>query len=116
MEMISRVDERRMEWEYRQKEAQKASDAEKPEEAKNPEEPSKSTPSKPSRDEYIPEKKSKDSEAERCVGNTDKVDREIEKLKKKKQELEQKLRTETDEAKAKNLKSKLAQEIGRAHV
>ena len=50
MEMISRVDERRMEWEYRQKEAQKASDAEKPEEAKNPEEPSKSTPLKPSRD------------------------------------------------------------------
>lgn len=109
MEIISRVDERLMEWNYRQKDAQKASDAEKPEDSRNPEEPSTSTFSRPSRDEYIPEKKTKDPEAERCIANTDKVDREIEKLKKQKQELEQRLRTETDETKVKNLKSKLAQ-------
>ena len=42
-------------------------------------------------------------------GNSDKVDREIEKLKKKQQELEQRLGTETDEAKIKNLEHQLAQ-------
>ncbi len=42
-------------------------------------------------------------------GNSDKVDREIEKLKKKRQELEQRLNTETDEAKIKDLERQLAQ-------
>ena len=42
-------------------------------------------------------------------GNSDKVDREIEKLKKKKEELEQRLNTETDEAKIKDLERQLAQ-------
>ena len=42
-------------------------------------------------------------------GNTDKVDREIEKLKKKKEDLEQRLNTETDEAKIKDLERQLAQ-------
>ena len=42
-------------------------------------------------------------------GNTDEVDREIEKLKKKQQELEQRLNTETDEAKIKDLECQLAQ-------
>ncbi len=42
-------------------------------------------------------------------GNSDKVDREIEKLKKKQQELEQRLGTETDEAKIKDLERQLAQ-------
>lgn len=42
-------------------------------------------------------------------GNTDKVDREIEKLKKKQQELEQRINTETDEAKIKDLERQLAQ-------
>ena len=41
--------------------------------------------------------------------NTDKVDREIEKLKKKQQELEQRLNTETDEAKIKDLERQLSQ-------
>ena len=41
--------------------------------------------------------------------NTDKVDREIEKLKKKRQELEQRLDTETDEAKIEDLERQLAQ-------
>ena len=42
-------------------------------------------------------------------GNSDKVDREIEKLKKKKEELEQRLNTETDEAKIKTLGRQLDQ-------
>ena len=42
-------------------------------------------------------------------GNTGKVDREIEKLKKKKEDLEQQLNTETDEAKIKDLERQLAQ-------
>ena len=42
-------------------------------------------------------------------GNSDKVDREIEKLKKKQQELEQRLGTETDEAKIKDLERQLSQ-------
>lgn len=41
--------------------------------------------------------------------NTDKVDREIEKLKKKQQELEQRLNTETDEVKIKDLERQLSQ-------
>lgn len=46
---------------------------------------------------------------ERYVGNTDKVDCEIEKLEKKQNELEQRLNTETDEAKIKDLERQLAQ-------
>ena len=42
-------------------------------------------------------------------GNTDKADREIEKLKKKQQELEQRLNTETDAARIKDLERQLAQ-------
>ena len=42
-------------------------------------------------------------------GNSDKVDQEIEKLKKKQQELEQRLNTETDEAKIEDLERQLAQ-------
>ena len=41
--------------------------------------------------------------------NTDKVDREIEKLKKKRQELERRLGTETDEAKIRDLERQLSQ-------
>ena len=64
----------------------------------------------PERAEDAPEqpegKKDKD-EVWEC--NTDKVDREIEKLKEKRQELEQCLNTETDEAKIKELESQLTQ-------
>ncbi len=55
-----------------------------------------------------PDKKSGEKE-DRCVGNTDKVDREIEELKRKRQELEQRLNTETDETKIKDLERQLAQ-------
>ena len=54
-----------------------------------------------------PEGKKDKGETWEC--NTDKVDREIEKLKKKQQELEQRLNTETDEAKIKALERQLAQ-------
>ena len=48
--------------------------------------------------------------AEVCVGNTDKVDREIEKLKEKKRELEQQIRSASgDERKIRELEKKLAQ-------
>lgn len=59
------------------------------------------------------DKEAKSSEGgkkeERCIANTDKVDREIEKLRKKQQELEQRLGSEADESKIKNLKSQLNQ-------
>lgn len=55
-----------------------------------------------------PEKKGSEKE-EQYVCNTDKVDREIEKLKKRKVELEQQLNTETDETKIKDLERQLAQ-------
>lgn len=54
-----------------------------------------------------PEKKA--SQDERWVCDTDKVDREIEKLKKKQQELKQQLGTETNEARIKELERQLAQ-------
>ena len=48
--------------------------------------------------------------AEVCVGNTDKVDREIEKLKEKKRELEQQIRSASgDERKIRELEKKLTQ-------
>ena len=54
-----------------------------------------------------PEGKKDKDEVWEC--NTDKVDREIEKLKRKQQELEQRLNTESDEAKIKDLEHQLAQ-------
>ena len=54
-----------------------------------------------------PEGKKDKGETWEC--NTDKVDREIEKLKKQQQELEQRLNTETDEAKIKDLERQLSQ-------
>lgn len=47
---------------------------------------------------------------EKCVGNTDKVDREIQKLKEKQQQLEQQIQTAAgDEQKVRELEKKLAQ-------
>lgn len=66
-------------------------------------------PAEPRRDEYIPERKDKDKRAERCTGDTGKVDREIEKLKRKRAELEQRLNTERDEARREELERRLAQ-------
>ena len=47
--------------------------------------------------------------AETCTGNTDKVDREIKKLKKEREQLERQINSETDEVKRKELESKLSQ-------
>lgn len=54
-----------------------------------------------------PEKK--EPKEEKWMGSTDKVDREIERLKKKKQELERRLNAETDEARIKELERELSQ-------
>ncbi len=56
-----------------------------------------------------PKEKAGGKKAETCTGNTDKVDREIEKLKKKKEQLERQISSETDETKKKGLEAKLAQ-------
>ncbi len=48
--------------------------------------------------------------AEKCIGNTDMVDREIKELKEKKKELEQQIRSASgDEKKVRELENKLAQ-------
>lgn len=60
----------------------------------------------------LPEVKSDDPDnaEEKCVGNTDKVDREIRELKEKKQKLEQQIKQASgDEKKTKELENKLAQ-------
>lgn len=46
---------------------------------------------------------------EKCVGNTDKVDREIRKLKEKKKQLEQQIQSASKEEKVQELEKKLAQ-------
>ena len=67
--------------------------------------PSKSEPPEQGPAAEGPEKK--DEKVERC--DTGKVDREIEKLKKKREELERRLSAETDEARIKDLERQLAQ-------
>jgi len=56
-----------------------------------------------------PDRRASGKKAEICTGNTDKVDREIEKLKKKREELVRQINSETDEAKIKELEQKLSQ-------
>ncbi len=55
-----------------------------------------------------PGKKASGDKAERCTGNTDKVDREIEKLKKKLEELERQINSETDGDRIEGLEKELA--------
>ncbi|MCI8598148.1 MAG: hypothetical protein HFJ10_06875 [Lachnospiraceae bacterium] len=55
-----------------------------------------------------PVKKISEEKAETCTVNTDKVDREIEKLKKKQAELKRQLNSETDERKIGDLEQELA--------
>lgn len=63
----------------------------------------------PERNQGAKAPKKKEEKEEVCAGNTDKVDREIERLKKEKQELEQRIDTETNESKIKDLERRLAQ-------
>lgn len=60
-------------------------------------------------DAPAPAKKTAGNKAERCTGSTDQVDREIKRLKKRKETLEQQLSVQTDEARIKELERKLAQ-------
>ena len=62
-----------------------------------------------SEDTDNPDKKVSGDKAESCTCNTDSVDREIEKLKKKQAELEQQINSETDASKINALEKKLAQ-------
>ena len=57
-------------------------------------------------DEPSPAKKGR---AERCTANTDRVDREIERLRRRKETLEQQISAQTDGAKIRELERKLAQ-------
>lgn len=105
-----------------------------PPKTRQPDEETQNHPLKPAMDEYIPSEKPEPSgryrpgrdedgqpkvyfdnpenegKAEsRCTCNTDRVDREIEKLRNRKAELERRLNTETDEARVKELEKQLAQ-------
>ena len=63
---------------------------------------------KPS-DAPAPEKKAEGDKKERCIGSTDQVDREIERLKRRKETLERQINAQTDDAKIKELERKLSQ-------
>jgi len=81
-----------------------------PAQAENiPQKPDDASDAEPDQGAEKLEKKNADKKAERCIGNTDKVDREIERLKKKRATLEQQLSTETEEGKIKQLEQQLAQ-------
>lgn len=71
--------------------------AENPERDEEPEAPGKAAPP------------DKDGKEEKCVGNTDAVDREIRRLKEKKKKLEAKLDRETDGTRREALERQLAQ-------
>ena len=83
----------------------------------------------PAADEFVPEEKReplncclpdkdadgpdrKDSGAESCTCNTDRVDREIEKLKKTQEALKRQINSETDDTRIEGLEKKLAQVEG----
>ena len=72
--------------------------------AQPPQEETRSRPLEPARDEYVPREK-----RELCAVDTGKVDREIQRLKMKRQELEQRLSTEPDGARSRELERQLAQ-------
>lgn len=76
-------------------------------EAGKPDAPQREEPDSPDQDAKGPEQKEEPEELWQC--DTGKVDREIEQLKKKRQELEQQLHTETGEAGIKDLNRQLAQ-------
>ncbi len=115
MEMISAITSNTVQSSASISGAKEAQEAREPKEAENKDkEPEQAL--KPDRDEYIPEKKPGIQDKGKLKGspevhrvNTDKVDREIEKLKKEKEELEQRISSETDEKKINGLKKRLEQ-------
>lgn len=56
-----------------------------------------------------PEREAPGKKAEQCTGDTGQVDREIQRLKTKRDRLEQRIGTETDEARLRDLERELAQ-------
>lgn len=72
-------------------------------------EPPEKAPDADAPEENAPAQKASGDKEKKCTGNTDKVDREIRKLKEKQRALEQQLHSETDETKIKDLERKLAQ-------
>ena len=60
-------------------------------------------------DAPAPARKAEGDKAERCTANTDQVDREIERLRRRKETLEQQISAQTDGAKIRELERKLAQ-------
>ena len=56
-----------------------------------------------------PEEKARGDKTERCTGSTDRVDREIERLKKRKETLERQIRAQADDAGIRKLEQELAQ-------
>lgn len=98
---------------------QDSQDVKEKEKENNPAESAGNVPARRTRDEYIPEtkgdadskrvKNEKSEKPDMYRASTDKVDREIEKLKKQKAELEGKLSTEKDERKIQELERQLSQ-------
>ena len=62
-----------------------------------------------SSDAPAPAERATGDKAERCTGSTDQVDREIERLRRRKETLEQQISSQTDDVKIKELERKLAQ-------
>ena len=62
-----------------------------------------------SSDAPAPANKAKGDKAERCTGSTDQVDREIERLRRRKETLEQQISSQTDGVRIRELERKLAQ-------
>ena len=60
-------------------------------------------------DAPAPAPKAEGDKAERCTGNTDQVDREIERLRRRKETLERQISSQADDVKIKELEGKLAQ-------
>lgn len=77
--------------------------------ADDPNDPDRSEKGTPKDAPKSPDKTAGDAGEKRCTVNTDRVDREIEKLKREQQELERQLRSETDEAKRQKAQQRLEQ-------
>ena len=60
-------------------------------------------------DAPAPAKRASGDKAERCTGSTDQVDREIERLKRRKETLERQISSQADDTKLRELERKLAQ-------
>lgn len=76
---------------------------------KKPEQSKAANPNKKAPNTDSPDKSNPDKKTEKCIANTDKVDREIKKLKAKKKKLEQQIKSLNDPEKIQALEKQLAQ-------